>query len=225
MGIESSQAAEDWLHRLIRLRRADPGRFHEVYRMNRDIGLDMAEVAPGGQGAGLLASKMQVLPSRKWIHPLNLQPEDIHIEDIALSLSNQCRWTGHVYEVYTVAEHAELVSHLCDPEDSLWGLLHDSGECYLNDFGRPVKEDPRFGSVYYDFERRAMRVICQVFGLDPEMPASVKRADDEALEIERVWRDTGEFRVEALGEVRPHPMGHAEARAAFLARFKALTEG
>lgn len=44
--------------------------------------------------------------------PLDPRIEDIDIQDIAHSLSLVCRWTGHTYCFYSVAEHSLRVSLL-----------------------------------------------------------------------------------------------------------------
>ncbi len=126
-------------------------------------------------------------------HPLDPQPEDIYIKDIAHALSNQCRFTGHVKRHYSVAEHCWRVSNLCDPKDALWGLLHDASEAYCVDVPRPIKRMPGM-EVYRKVEKNVMRVVAERFGLDPVEPASVQRADKIMLAVEA--RDL-------LGPLRP----------------------
>jgi hypothetical protein len=70
--------------------------------------------------------------------------EDVVITDIAASLSKLCRFTGHVRDFYSVAEHsvrvAEVVAEIePDPLAQCYGLLHDAHEAYLGDFSTPLK--------------------------------------------------------------------------------------
>lgn len=122
----------------------------------------------------------------KRMRPLQPDPDDIDIEDIAHALSNLCRFSGHVRRFYSVAQHSVLVSHFCNPADALWGLLHDAPEAYLLDLPRPVKKGLRFhGNAVYDVAEDAlMDCVCRKFGLDPEMPVSVRKADDVMLATE-----------------------------------------
>lgn len=117
------------------------------------------------------------------IEPLNPDPEDILIEDIAHSLAHQCRFTGHTSHFYSVAQHSILVSELVPDELRLWGLLHDATEAYLADMARPIKHQPGFGETYRTAEDVLMRAIAVRFGLSEEfpMPKSVAEADNIVL--------------------------------------------
>ena len=75
----------------------------------------------------------------KEFYPLDPNPADIDIKDIAHALSNCCRFAGHIKSFYSVAQHSVIVSELCEPENALAGLLHDASEAYLSDIARPVK--------------------------------------------------------------------------------------
>jgi hypothetical protein len=154
--------------------------------------------------------------------PLDPQPKDVHIEDIAHSLSLLCRFTGHARVFYSVAQHSIQVSLRVPPKYALWGLLHDATEAYLNDISLPLKVLPEY-SEYRDAEKRLSQVIMTRFGLDPEEPEPVKVADKLMCRIEGCvlmngWQDvpTQSFYWEA-------PMGPEAAEKDFLRRFKELT--
>lgn len=160
----------------------------------------------------------------------HFRPETINIEDIAHSLSLQCRFNGHIKQFYSVAQHSVLVCERVPPEDKLWGLLHDASEAYLSDVPAPMK---RLMADYLQLERALMRVICDVFGLPYEMPATVKEADLRMLATEK--RDlvaSPEPRVwDSIANVEPYNLSVAvpwepiAAEAVFLQEFKIRTEG
>ena len=81
----------------------------------------------------------------KHFYPLNPNPKDIDIEDIAQSLSLICRANGHFKHFYSVAQHSiacaeEAIERGCSVEVILGCLLHDASEAYLCDVTRPVKK-------------------------------------------------------------------------------------
>ncbi len=117
------------------------------------------------------------------VHPLNPNPGEISIFDIARSLSQMCRFYGHTDAFYSVAQHSVLVSQHVPQEDALWGLLHDASEAYLGDMAAPIKREPEM-EIYRIAEDRLMRAICERYGLRPEMPPSVKVADRVLLATE-----------------------------------------
>lgn len=89
----------------------------------------------------------------------------------------------------SVAEHSRNVSFACEPEDALWGLLHDAPEAYLSDLSAPLKHSGLFDN-YRRVEAEVMKAICIHFGLlyreGNLAPASVERADREMLYREAV---------------------------------------
>lgn len=184
----------------------------------------------------MASSRIQVANGNT-IDPLNPDPADIHIEDIAHALSNQCRFSGHVKKFYSVAEHSIKVSHAVPKEDALWGLLHDASEAYLVDVPSPIKND-LFGKQYREVEDMLMSVICEKYGLDPEMPASVKAADNSLLRTEvrdllhpmktqeafdNLWAPW--FYEEPQSYKITHPYTPATAKWIFLSNFHILTKG
>lgn len=91
--------------------------------------------------------------------------EDIWIGDIATSLSNLCRYVGHVPKHYSVAEHCVLGLNFLRVNDinirKAW-LLHDAAEAYVGDISSPLKKLlPDFKNI----EDGIMRVINEKYGV------------------------------------------------------------
>ena len=120
--------------------------------------------------------------SGRVVRPLDPDPETICIEDIAHSLSLQCRFTGHTREFYSTAQHSVLVARACEVWP-LWGLLHDASETYLSDIARPVKKT-EWGKTYLEAEDRLQECVAEAFGLPWPMPDEVKKADNLLLNTE-----------------------------------------
>ncbi|MXD28350.1 hypothetical protein FQZ90_27260, partial [Escherichia coli] len=57
-----------------------------------------------------------------------INKDDIDINDIAVSLSNICRFAGHLSHFYSVAPHAVLCSQLVPQQLALQALIHDATE-------------------------------------------------------------------------------------------------
>ncbi len=182
-------------------------------------------------------------------HPLDPRPEDVHVEDIAHALGNQCRFSGHVSDFYSVGEHSWRVSFLVEamffarPETSvgevaraaLVGLLHDASEAYMVDLPRPLKLLPEF-EAYRVHEANLQGMIYRSFGLAPDetVEAAVHLADNILLATEK--RDLMpqlSWNGEALRawaplppplEERIEPWAPGYARTRFLHRYKQLKE-
>lgn len=107
---------------------------------------------------------------------------DIHIEDIAHSLSMQCRYNGHTDRFYSVAEHCFILSHTVSPENAQWALLHDAGEAYIGDMVYPLKQViPEFTHI----EATIMEAVCVKFGLVFNQPDQVTDHDRRIVIDER----------------------------------------
>lgn len=159
----------------------------------------------------------------KKFHLFDPRPEEICIEDIAHSLSLQCRFTGHVKSFYSVAQHSVLVSRECR-KFPVWGLLHDAAEAYIGDMSAPLKHTSEM-AIFRETEARIMSAIAKRFNLTPEEPREVKTADRRLLLSEA--RDLLGSCTGWYSEYRPfpqsiNPWGPRLAEIAFLERFCAL---
>lgn len=119
-------------------------------------------------------------------------PSDIEIVDIAVGLSQQCRYAGQVWPFYSVAEHSVLVSLMMPQRHSgqafkgieFKALMHDAPEFILGDIIRPVKRR----IVHYDvLENRVMDAVCERYGITINVAewAQIKAADDAITIRER----------------------------------------
>lgn len=161
---------------------------------------------------------------------MNPQPKDVHIEDIAHSLSLICRFGGHTKCFYSVAQHSVLVAQMIDPEYKLIGLLHDASEAYIGDIVSPLKA---LLNQYIDVEDRFNLAIGQRFGMSDallNMPPEVKHADMRALRTEvrdvvggelRPWECWGDGDIEPYDDVIT-PLSSDDARELFLKEFATI---
>lgn len=117
-----------------------------------------------------------------YINVFNPSPEMICIEDIAHSLSYQCRFGGHLPKFYSVAQHSLNCSYLIEDEElKLAALLHDASEAYLMDIPRPIK---RGLSNYKEIENNLMELIAAKFGFSYPLHTKIKEVDEIMLELE-----------------------------------------
>ena len=118
------------------------------------------------------------------------QTSDIHIKDIAHSLSMICRYNGTTRYHYSVAQHCVAVANVaqkmgCPPEQVLYALLHDATEAYICDIPRPLKT---LLSDYNKIEQTLNRVIMDKFGISGVDTTTVDIIDynivyDEVLDV------------------------------------------
>lgn len=159
-------------------------------------------------------------------YPLAPRPEYVKVEDIAHALANVCRFAGHSRSFYSVAQHSVLVSRLCEPQDALWGLLHDASEAYLGDVISPLKRTEAWAE-YRKIETRVQGAICDRFGLPLDQPDSVGWADLVALATEK--RDVmlpapaDWMALPAPDRREILPLAPEFAKRAFLYRYEELT--
>lgn len=125
------------------------------------------------------------------VDPFNLTDEDIIVEDIAHSLAQQCRFTGHTRRFYSIAEHCIVVASFLmnrglGHKVVLGGLIHDAGEVYFGDMAGPTKRRSVMDG-YDKAEHIAADIIttkfCGTFTEDEKQ--LIKRADADAYHVER----------------------------------------
>lgn len=121
--------------------------------------------------------------------PLDPQPEDVCIKDIAHALSQICRFNGHTDAFYTLSHHSLNVAHYlkrtgCDELTQLYGLMHDAAEAYVCDIPKPLK---KFLIGYKEIEDSVQQAILIHFGLKApteNLNSSIKLADTYILSLE-----------------------------------------
>lgn len=179
---------------------------------------------------------LTVSGQRFW--PLDARPREVDPNDIAHALSNICRFSGHVSDFYSVAQHC------CHVADAVFfdviaagaplreakmlafeGLLHDATEAYLNDVSTPVKASPELAG-YRGAEARLAVVIADRFDLPRVESAIVKWADRAALVTEArdlmpPSEDWGKM-SEPIAGLKIVPLAPVDARREWLRRFEEL---
>ena len=157
--------------------------------------------------------------------PLDPDPKEVRIKDIAHSLSMQCRFNGATSEFYSVAQHCVIVSNLVPDEFALEGLLHDASEAYLCDLPKPIKEAEELWR-YRAAESYLQETIFRVFRVKTMFSSEVHAADMQLLATEArdFMKEHGTdwgFDAEPLpGKIAP--VGPVEAKRMFLKRFSQL---
>jgi 5'-deoxynucleotidase YfbR-like HD superfamily hydrolase len=117
----------------------------------------------------------------RFVNVFQPTPEMICIEDIAHSLSQQCRFGGHLAQFYSVAQHSLNCASLVSSAHAKAALLHDASEAYLMDIPSPIKAKmPEYKKIEHDL----MIVIAQALGFAYPLSDEVKQIDKEMLELE-----------------------------------------
>lgn len=120
--------------------------------------------------------------SGRYFDFVDVEDNEIEIEDVAHSLSNNCRFGGHCSTFYSVAEHSVRASYAVPPEHAYAALLHDSSEAVMVDLPTPLKLLLR---DYQLLETRVERFMGDRFGFQYPLHAEVKRADIIMLATEK----------------------------------------
>ncbi len=136
----------------------------------------------------------------KRVNPMHLDEELIDINDIAHSLSLQCRFVGHCLMFYSIAEHSILVADavrkmlMTSADDiekgeeatnktCLAALLHDAAEAYLGDIARPIKHDNAF-KFAVELEKQILGKVMLKYNCAGADWQLIRKADDIMLATE-----------------------------------------
>ncbi len=126
---------------------------------------------------------------------LDVQPHNIHIEDITKSLGCTRRFNGHTLESastpWTVLHHSLYVSDMlfargCTRQTVVAALLHDAHEAYIGDIATPVKNIIAETDAYHQLVESIDAAVAARFGFDPALfhCDAVRDADATALRVE-----------------------------------------
>lgn len=151
--------------------------------------------------------------SGQYVNVFDTDPNTILIEDIAHSLSHQCRFGGHLPSFFSVAQHCVNVSYCVPEEHAFAGLMHDASEAYLLDMPKPIKDRmPEYKAI----ERKLMQVIALKFGFNYPLHHEIKKADKAKLEDE--WENVFLLKGQYLC------WSKEKAQILFMERFRELTK-
>jgi len=121
--------------------------------------------------------------------PLDPDIRQIHIEDIAHSLSLLCRANGHIDHFFSIAQHSincanEAKARGFSARIQLACLIHDGSEAYISDVTRPVK---RYLPEYRGIEKRLQDMIYTRFlgdALSNDELSAIDEIDNDMLVCE-----------------------------------------
>ena len=196
----------------------------------------MTNLLDAGQSSNVQKRKGYYILTRSgerfW--PSDPRLEEIHIKDIAHSLSLQCRFSGHTKVPYSVAQHSLLVaeeveSKYDDKRLSRTALLHDASEAFLVDLPRPIKSMGQLGEEYRKIEDKIQKVISKKFDLIYPFPDEVMHEDlvllvTEARDLMAHPKGEGKwFDIDPLPQ-KIVPMDWQESKRLFLKKFKEYTD-
>jgi hypothetical protein len=127
-----------------------------------------------GEGIELLNGQMF-----DFFHP---ERTELELEEIIHTLSNVCRFAGHVHYFFSVAQHLLNATYLAPPGHRRDAGLHDTSEGFTNDIVTPLKfAIPTFGEIERIIEPDMARRFRFRYPLSPE----VKLVDLQLLAVEK----------------------------------------
>ena len=162
---------------------------------------------------------------------------DVDITDIAMGLSFECRWNGHLGRFFSVAQHSVIVSHHMPKEGgcflALLGLLHDGSEAYMKDIGLRLKKSL---PDYLHVENHVQNVIYRKYlgRLPTEEEEDARHVVDKRSAVAEYLDNKPGARIEDLREedtvlldrldTEILPLRAEVARSRFLSRFYELMQ-
>lgn len=160
--------------------------------------------------------------SRKWVNVFDPTPDMFCVEDIAHALSMQCRFSGHLKQFYSVANHSiycyqQAVQLNLDKKEQLSALMHDSSEAYLVDIPRPIKRE---FAQYKVIEDKLMIVLSSIFNFSWPLSKEIHYIDNLALQMEWDY-----LMIENKNAPKVHVYSQQYAEELFLDIFKELSNG
>ena len=159
------------------------------------------------------------------------RPEDsgVTLDDLASALSNICRFSGHLPQFYSVAQHLVNTSRLVPREFAFDALMHDTAEAFTNDLPTPLKWAV---PIFKDLEVSIESAMAKKFGFNYPYHPCVKEADTNMLILEKeyvkgdksVWPHYENIKVDHLVDlVDLKPWQPCRAKREFLERFEELS--
>lgn len=161
----------------------------------------------------------------------NPEDSEVEIDDIAGALSNICRFSGHLPQFYSVAQHAVNVSRIVAAGHEKSALLHDTAEAFTNDLPTPLKTAL---PVFKDLEVSIESAMSKQFGFQYPLSDEVKLADLQMLGIEKVhikkcnanWELLNGVETDhLLDKVILDELTPKQAKELFLARWEEVKNG
>lgn len=180
-------------------------------------------------------------------HPFKAPVDQITIEEIAHSLSRQCRFMGYVDDFYSVAQHSVILFKWFRENNApisiqQWALMHDACEAFIQDI--PSGKGGYKQSLFIDYdggintmddlERITQAKIGKRFNLSPKdyPPEEVMNGDkriiaDEFFYMRTLFPPTYELQI-ILKEIKPLEVGRIvswkpnDAKEIFLAAARRL---
>ncbi len=159
------------------------------------------------------------------------EESEVTIKDIAGSLGNVCRFSGHLPRFYSVAQHLVNASYIVEEQFAFDTLMHDTAEAFTNDLPTPLKVA---FPVFKELEVKIESAMAARFGFNYPYPKEVKLADTQMLLLEKTYVKLDNSEWAYYNSVKyDHLFDRVDltswrpsiARNRFLQRYEELTSG